>query len=231
MTADARTAVVSGGTGALGRAIVATLLSAGGRVVVPWIVAAEREALAGEQAEAVRAGRLLLLEADVAEAPGAEAVARAAGPADLLVNGVGGFAGGAGVLETSLEVWDRMYRMNLRTAVSLCRAVVPGMRDRARGVVVNVAARAALARPAGLSAYAASKDGVLVLTDTLQAELAGRGVRVHAILPSTIDTPANRSAMPGADFSTWTSPAEIARVVAWLASDAAACVRGAHVPV
>jgi NAD(P)-dependent dehydrogenase (short-subunit alcohol dehydrogenase family) len=231
MTADARTAVVSGGSGALGRAIVAALLSAGGRVVVPWIVAAEREALAGEQAEAVRAGRLLLLEADVAEEPGAEAVARAAGPADLLVNGVGGFAGGASVLETSLEVWDRMYRTNLRSAVSLCRAVVPGMRDRGRGVVVNVAARAALARPAGLAAYAASKDGVLVLTDTLQAELAGRGVRVHAILPSTIDTPANRRAMPDADFSTWTTPAEIAGVVAWLASDAAGCVRGAHVPV
>jgi NAD(P)-dependent dehydrogenase (short-subunit alcohol dehydrogenase family) len=231
VSGDARCAVVSGGTGALGRALVAALLSAGDRVVVPWIVAAEREALAAEQADAARAGRLVLLEADVAEESGAAAVARAADAAELLVNGVGGFAGGAGVLETSLEVWDRMYRMNLRSAVSLSRAVVPGMLARGRGVVVNVASRAALARPAGLAAYAASKDGVLVLTDTLQAEVGERGVRVHAILPSTIDTPANRRAMPDADFSRWTRPSDIAGVVAWLASDAAACVRGAHVPV
>jgi NAD(P)-dependent dehydrogenase (short-subunit alcohol dehydrogenase family) len=220
-----RTIVVSGGTGALGRAVVDAFLAAGDRVVVPWIVAAEAEALApaGE--------RLVLVEADVAEEAGAAAVARAAGPARVLVNGVGGFAGGSPVLETPLEVWDRMYRMNLRTAVSLTRAVVPGMLARGGGVVVNVASQAALARPAGLAAYAAAKDGVLVLTDTLHAELSERGVRVHAILPSTIDTPANRRAMPDADFSRWTAPSAIAGVIAWLASDAAASVRGARVPV
>jgi NAD(P)-dependent dehydrogenase (short-subunit alcohol dehydrogenase family) len=105
------------------------------------------------------------------------------------------------------------------------------MLARGRGVVVNVASQAALSRPAGLAAYAAAKDGVLVLTDTLQQEVSERGLRVHAILPSTIDTPANRRAMPGADFSKWTPPAAIAGVIVWLASDAAACVRGARVPV
>lgn len=231
MTASGRTVVVSGGTGALGRAVVDAFLDAGDRVVAPWIVKPERDALAGARTDAVRADRLVLPEADVTEEAGSEAVAHAAGPAEVLVNGVGGFAGGTSVSETSLEVWDRMYRMNLRSTVALSRAILPGMLARGRGVVVNVAAQAALARPAGLAAYAAAKDGVLVLTDTLHQEVSERGLRVHALLPSTIDTPANRRAMPGADFSKWTPPAAIAGVIVWLASDAAACVRGARVPV
>ncbi len=222
---------MSVGTGALGRAVVDAFLETGDRVVAPWIVPAERDALAGARADAVRADRLVLPEADVTEEAGAQAVARAAGRAGVLVNGVGGFAGGASVSETSLEVWDRMYRMNLRSAVALSRAILPGMLAQGRGVVVNVAAQAALGRPAGLGAYAAAKDGVLVLTDTLHQEVSERGLRVHALLPSTIDTPANRRAMPGADFSKWTPPAAIAGVIVWLASDAAACVRGARVPV
>jgi NAD(P)-dependent dehydrogenase (short-subunit alcohol dehydrogenase family) len=231
VSAGARTVVVSGGTGALGRAVVDAFLGVGDRVVAPWIVAAERDALAGARAGAVSAGRLVLPEADVAEEAGADAVARAAGAAEVLVNGVGGFAGGTNVHETPLEVWDHMYRMNLRSAAALCRAILPGMLARSHGVVVNLASQAALTRPAGLAAYAAAKDGVLVLTDSLHREASPAGIRVHAVLPSTIDTPANRRAMPGADFSQWTPPAAIARVIVWLASDAAACVRGAHVPV
>ena len=231
MTEGGRTVVVSGGTGALGRAVVDAFLDAGDRVVAPWIVPAERDALASARADALREGRLALPEADVAEQAGADAVARAAGLAEVLVNGVGGFAGGSSVSETSLEVWDLMYRMNLRSAVALTRAILPSMLARGRGVVVNVAAQAALTRPAGLAAYAAAKDGVLVLTDTLHQEVSERGLRVHAILPSSIDTPANRRAMPRADFSKWTPPSAIAGVVVWLASDAAACVRGARVPV
>lgn len=231
MSGGRRSVVVSGGTGALGRAVVDAFLDAGDRVVVPWLVAAEEKELAEARGPAARDGRLVLLQADVAEDADALAVARAAGPTEVLVNGVGGFAGGSNVLETSLEVWDRMYRMNLRTAVAMSRALVPGMLARGRGVVVNVASQAALARPPGLAAYAAAKDGVLVLTDTLHKEVSERGVRVHAILPATIDTPANRRAMPDADFSKWTPPRAIAGVIAWLASDAAACVRGARVPV
>jgi NAD(P)-dependent dehydrogenase (short-subunit alcohol dehydrogenase family) len=223
--------VVSGGTGALGRALVDSFLEGGDRVVVPWIDAGEREALAAAQAGALAAGRLVLVEADVSSEEGAAAVARAAGPAEVLVNAVGGFEGGPGVLETGLEVWDRLYRLNLRSAVALSRALLPGMVARGRGAVVNVASEATRTRPAGLAAYTASKEGVLVLTETLQKEVAAAGVRVNAVSPTTIDTPANRRAMPDADFASWTPPAAIAAVVRFLASDAAAALRGARLPV
>lgn len=223
--------IISGGTGALGRAVVEVALAAGHRTVVPWIVESEREALAAAQASAVEAGGLHLVEADVAEEGGARAVAEAAGPTGVLLNGVGGFGGGAPLHETDLELWDRMYRMNVRTAAALSRAVVPGMIDRNAGVIVNVASQAAIDAPAGIAAYAASKAAVATLTRSLQQEVAEHGIRVNAVVPTTIDTPANRAAMPDADFGAWTSPARIAQVVAWLASDAGATVRGGLIPV
>ena len=226
-----RNVLASGGTGALGRAVVRAFLDAGDRVVVPWIVEVERAALARDLADAVAAGRRRLVEADVAEADGAAAAVKAAEPLAVLVNGAGGFAGGTPHWETDLATWDAMYRINLRTAAALSRAALPGMRERNAGCVVNVASQAARACPATLAAYSASKSGVLVLTETLRAELAGSGVRVNAVLPSTIDTPANRAAMPDADWSAWTPPEAIARVILWLASDAAAPVRGAAIPV
>ena len=226
-----RNVLVSGGTGALGRAVVEAFLDAGDRVVVPWIVEAERDALAGDLAEALAAGSLVLVDADVAEAEGAATAVQAAEPLGVLVNGAGGFAGGTPLAESPLEDFDRMYRINLRTAAALSRAALPGMTARGAGCIVNVASRAALDRPATLAAYSASKAGVLVLTETLQKEVEGTRVRVNAVLPTTIDTPANRAAMPDADFGAWTTPAAIAAVVVWLASDAAATVRGGAVPV
>ncbi len=223
--------IVTGGTGALGRAIVAAALGDGRRVVVPWIVAAERESLADAHRTALAQGTLIAVEADVADAAGAHAVAEQAGPADVLVNGVGGFGGGAPVHETGLELWDRMYRMNVRSAAAMSRAVVPGMIARRRGTIVCVASRAALDAPPGIAAYAASKAAVLVLVRALQQELHHHGIRVNAVVPTTIDTPANREAMPDADFGAWTPPARIADVIRWLASEAGATVRGALVPV
>ncbi|MEN8184108.1 MAG: SDR family NAD(P)-dependent oxidoreductase [Myxococcota bacterium] len=231
MSSLRRTSVVSGGTGGLGRAVTAALLGAGDRVVVPWIAEDERRDLEQAHPEAASQDRLVFVQADVTGTEGAGAVARVAGPATLLVNGVGGFAGGMPVVETELEVWDRLYRMNVRSAVALSRALLPDMIARRRGIVVNVASEAAVARPAGLAAYSASKDAVLVLTETLQKEVLAFGIRVNAISPSTIDTEANRRAMPDADFSTWTAPADIAAVVLTLASDAARSVRGARIPV
>jgi len=223
--------VVSGGTGALGRAVVSRFLAAGDRVLVPWIVKRELEALESGEAEALRAGRIVPVEADVAEESGARRVAEAAAPIEVLVNGVGGYAGGKPVHETELELWDRMYRMNVRTAVALTRAVLPGMLARGRGSIVNISSRAALDRPAGLGAYAAAKGAVLALSEIAQKEVGDRRVRVNTIVPTTIDTPANRAAMPGADFSLWTMPALIAEVVFWLSSEAGATVRGALIPV
>jgi len=225
------TVVVTGGTGALGREVVRHFLQGGDRVVVPWIVKTEREELAAEFGEQLAAGRLELLEADVADERGASETARAAEDARVLVNGVGGFAGGAPVDETALGTWDQMYRINVRSAVAMSRALLPGMRARRRGVIVNVASRAALDRPAGLAAYSAAKAAIMVLTETLQKEVADDGIRVHAVVPTTIDTPANRAAMPEADFSTWSAPSEIAKVIGWLAGEDSATVRAALLPV
>lgn len=226
-----RNALVTGGTGALGRAVVAAFLEAGDRVCVPWIVEQEEQELARTEARARDAGRLVLVQADVASEAGAASAVDACGGVDVLVNGVGGFGGGAPVHEADLELWDRMYRINLRSAVAMSRAAAPGMLERGAGVILNVCSRAAFDRPAGIAAYSASKAGLAVLTETLQKELGPGGVRVCAVVPSTIDTPANRRAMPDADPSSWTPPAAIARVLVWLASDAAASVRGALVPV
>ncbi len=231
MSGATRTVVATGGSGALGRAVVRRFLEAGDRVVVPWIVEAEREELAGEQAEALRAQRLVLLEADVAEEAGARAAVEAAGDLTVLINGVGGFEGGAPVHETELAVWDRMLRLNLRCAVAMSRAALPSLLRRGSGAILNVASQAAFDRPAGLAAYSASKAALVAFTETLQREVGADGVRVNAVVPTTIDTPANRAAMPDADFSAWTPPARIASVLLWLASDEARSVRGGFVPV
>jgi NAD(P)-dependent dehydrogenase (short-subunit alcohol dehydrogenase family) len=230
-TQNARAVIVTGGSGALGRAVVDKFLAAGDRVLVPWILKAERDAIEAQEGAALADGRLVLVEADLAEESGARAAASALPGVEVLVNGVGGFAGGRSVVETELEVWDRMFRTNVRTAVAMSRAVLPGMLARRSGAIVNIASRAAFDRPAGFAAYASAKTAIVVLTETLQREVEKHGVRVNAVVPSTIDTPANRAAMPGADVSLWTPPARIADVIHWLASDASASVRGGLIPV
>lgn len=224
-----RSVLVTGGTGGLGQAVVAAFLDAGDRAVVPWIAERERERMRERFAAAIAADRLVLVAADVAEAAAAgELVARADEPA-VVVNGVGGFQAGPHEA-TDLEVWDHLYRLNVRTTAAMCRAALPGMKARGRGAIVNVAALAALDPPGGLGAYVASKAAVVAFTRSLAREVP-HGIRVNAVLPSTIDTPANRAAMPDADFSTWTRPEAIAAAILWLASDAASAVRGALVPV
>jgi NAD(P)-dependent dehydrogenase (short-subunit alcohol dehydrogenase family) len=225
-----RTAVVTGGTGALGRAVVAALLARGAEVHVTWVVEREvaelREHLDG-------AARLRLHRADVTDAKAVEElmndVAGAAGRLDVLANIVGGFAFGR-IEETDPATWHRMLALNATSAFLSCRYAVPHMRARRWGRIVNVAAGPALGRGAAkMSAYAAAKSAVLNLTYSLSAELVGDGITVNAIVPSTIDTPANREAMPNADRSTWLDPAEMAEVVAYLVSDAGAIVTGTAV--
>lgn len=225
-----RSAIVTGGTGALGSAVVARLLDDGYRVIAPWIVRAERDVLAARYAERLD-GDLLLPEADVSEAADLARVAALCEDARVLVNTAGGFGGGTALCDTELELFVRLHHVNVMTAVSSTHALAPRIAAAGGGCIVNVAARAALDCPAGLSAYSASKAALIAITRTLAAELADSGVRVNALLPTTIDTPANREAMPDADFASWTPPARIADVIAWLASDAGAVVSGGLIPV
>jgi len=220
--------VVTGAFGALGQVVAATLAAGGSRVALLGHGEAE-SAIALAFAEQLVLPGVDLGRLEAATDAMAHVIARY-GAIDALVNVAGGFA--AQRLEDGdLDVWDRMYAMNLKTALSACKAVLPHLLAQGAGRIVNVGAGAAQHAGAGMGAYAASKSGVLRLTESLAAESKDRGVTVNAILPGMIDTPANRAAMPKADFARWVAPAAIADVVAFLLSDAARAVTGAAIPV
>ena len=226
-----RGVIVTGGTGALGRALVLRLLQQGSRVAVPYRRADEWRALQDEAG----AGALLFGDtADLGDAAGAreyvDAAAARLGVLDGLALVAGGWAGGTKFDEAPPEEWNRMLRTNLDTVAHACRASLPHLRKQG-GSVVAVGARAAETGGGGMAAYAVSKVAVHALVRVLALENAGRGVRFNAVLPGTIDTPANRRAMPGADRSKWTSPDAIARVMVFLLSPESAPTTGALVPV
>lgn len=150
---------------------------------------------------------------------------------DVLVNTVGGYVGGIKLWELNAHVLDRMLDLNLRSGYLLSRAVTKVMLKQGHGAIVNVAAKAAIDHGAGAAAYAASKAAAVAMMDSLAADLKSSGVRVNSILPSIIDTEANRKAMPGADFSKWPKPEQIARVILFLCSDDAKLIHGAAIPV
>ena len=159
-----------------------------------------------------------------------DACAARCGGIDVLVNIAGGFAWQT-LADGDVNTWERLFDMNLRTAVVATKAALPHLRARGAGRIVNIGAGAAARAAAGMGAYAASKAGVERLTESLAAELKDEGITVNAILPGTIDTPRNRADMPDADFSRWVAPEKIADVIAFLASDAATAVTGAAIRV
>jgi NAD(P)-dependent dehydrogenase (short-subunit alcohol dehydrogenase family) len=218
--------LVAGGTGALGGAVVRDLLDAGHAVTATWIVDREREQLEAELGE-----RVALVRADLTDAGEAEAAVGAVGELEAVVDLVGGFKSGAKVHEADPGDLERMLRLNVTTAYLLARAAMPRLVERGGGAFVAVSARAALRPFAGAAAYAASKAAVLALVQALDAEYKADGVRCNAILPSMIDTPANREATPDADFSKWVRPEQIARVIRFLISEDSAPTSGAGIPV
>jgi NAD(P)-dependent dehydrogenase (short-subunit alcohol dehydrogenase family) len=153
------------------------------------------------------------------------------GRVDVLVNTVGAFRGGKPVHEADPADWDFLFSANVRTTLLCCRSVIPQMLKQKSGRIINVSSREGLEAHAGFAAYSASKSAVLRLTESLAAELKASDINVNCIMPSVIDTPQNRAAMPNADFSKWVAPEAIADVIAFLASDAARAVTGAAVPV
>ena len=223
-----RVALVTGGTGALGRRVVRRFALAGARVHLPSISGAGGEAvdpLLDGGGRGVTHHRCdVTSEDDVRDLFGA--IDRKEGRLDILVNGVGAFAMKP-IEETEVSIWEKMMDVNARSAFLCSRAAVPMMSKRRWGRIVNVASMPALDRgEAGLAAYAAAKAAVLNLTYSLSKELHGRGIAVNAILPSIIDTAANREAMPGADTSHWLDPGAIAQVLEFLASEEAGIVTG-----
>ena len=223
-------ALVTGGTGGLGQAVVAELLDAGAQVVAPWLVRAERDGI--EAALGDREG-LTLVEANLLEGGAELAVGAAAerGELSAVVNLVGGFAAGGRVHETEPEQFERMLALNLTTALNTSRAAIPGLLERGGGAIVCVGTKVAYEPFSGGAAYAISKSAVLALVRSLDVEYREDGIRANAIVPNIIDTPANRESMPDADHSKWVQPAEIARVIRFLCSADSSPVSGAAIPV
>lgn len=230
-----RTALVAGGSGALGGAVTEVLLARGEQVCVPWLVEDEANALRAAHADAVGQGRLRLAQCDVSDLDQVGAlldVLRADwGPLWLACSLVGGWAGGTTVDEVhDLSLLDRMITLNLRTATAVAAEGLRHMGP-AGGRVVVVSSKTAVVPAAGQAAYSAAKAGVLSLVGTLAAELAGTGRTANAIVPDIIDTPANRAAMPNADHGGWLPPRAIGKVIAWLASADSWVVNGAAIPL
>jgi NAD(P)-dependent dehydrogenase (short-subunit alcohol dehydrogenase family) len=223
------TAIVTGGTGGLGTAVVETLIEAGWRVVVPWV--AEKELSRLPERDGLTLVKADLLDPDEVAGVVSAAAGDGAAPLGAVVNLVGGFASGGRVHETPIEEFERQFTLNLRPAYLVTAAAVPHLIDAASGAVVCVSTRAALRPFPGAAGYISSKAAVLGFVRALDAEYRADGVRANAILPSVIDTPGNRASQPDADHSKWVAPAEIAAVIRFLCSEDSAPVSGAEIPV
>lgn len=216
--------VITGALGALGKVVADTALSRGARVA--GIDHAPSQALA--TADRIEIGSVDL--SDEAQAKNAiEATAKHFGRLDALINIAGGFSFET-VGDGNIKTWQRMYALNVLTALNTSRAALPHLAASKAGRIVNVGAMGALQAGSGMGPYAASKAGVHRLTEALASEWKGK-VTVNAVLPSIIDTQANRASMPNADFAKWVTPQELAEVILFLASDAASAVTGALIPV
>src|SRR5689334_10514751 len=224
----ARVVLVTGGSGALGQAITRRFLGEGATVCVPWIVDAERERLAAS-VEAATRPRLELERCDVADdaamARLTQSILARHRHIDVLESAVGGFAMGD-LAQTDRRLWDTMLTMNLTTAYVAAHAVVPPMLAGGGGRVVAVASRAVVPPVGGMIAYTVAKAGVIAFVQALAAETRGRGVTVNAVLPSTMDTPANRAAMPNVDPKTWVPVEAVADAIGYLAAESSGHISG-----
>jgi len=233
MTFTGKVALVAGGTGGLGRAVSLAFLNAGAELIVTYRKDEEFGDL--KSVAGANASRLVGRHVDVSDEGAVqqliERIGAENGRLDVLVNTVGGYVGGVKLWELDTRVFDQMLALNLRSGYVLSRAAVKAMLKQGKGAIVNVAGKAGLDHGAGIAAYAASKAAALALMDSLAADLKGSGVRVNSILPSIIDTEANRKAMPDADFAKWPKPEDIARVILFLCSDDAKVIHGAAIPV
>lgn len=224
-----RTALITGGTGGLGSAVTTAFRDAGWRVVVPWIVETELKRL--EEHPEVHTVHADLFDPGSAREIADLSADDPAAPLGAVVNLVGGFAMGGRVHETEVTEFETQLRLNLRPTYLTCQATIPHLIAAGGGAIVCVSSRAALRPFPGAAGYVTAKAAVLAFVDALAAEYTADGIRANAVLPSVIDTPANRASMPNADHSTWVTPAEIAQAILFLCADSSTVISGAHVPV
>lgn len=230
MEFSARTVVITGAAGNLGRAVAQAFADRGANLA---LVDVRREPLISAYAEET-ATRMFaptdLLDQQAVNAMAAAVTGRFGG-IDVLCNIAGGFRMGEAVHETGDDTWNFLFDLNARTMLHAVRAVVPGMVRAGRGRIVSVGAFAAQKGAAQMGAYVASKSAVIRLTETMAAELRDKGINVNCVLPTIIDTPQNRQAMPDADPSRWVSPQDLAATIVFLASDGARAIHGAAIPL
>ena len=231
-----RVALVTGSTGGLGPAVVRAFVEAGAVVVgISSRVDEEREVAIRSLLGSNGAARFSLIAVDATDEAGvARAVAdirTAQGRLDILVNGIGGFHSGESVTQMPLETWEQMFALNLRPTFLFSKYAARAMAEQNWGRIINLSSRAARSGRKNAAAYATAKNAVITLTEAQADELRDVGVTVNAILPSIIDTPANRAVMPTADISRWPTAEQLARVVLFLASDDAGPISGASIPV
>jgi len=228
MTEPVKRVVISGAAGALGTAVAQAFVTTGAHVAL-----VDRTPDSKGLVQKLGAPHFFLGDIDLADPAQArralDNIVRRLGGIDVLVNVAGGFRWET-VAAGTLDTWDFLYAINLKTALCASKAALPHLPD-GRGRVINVAAAAAAKAGLGMGAYAASKAAVIKLTESLAEELKDRSITVNAVLPSIIDTPANRSDMPQADFSRWVAPAALADVIVFLASEGARAITGASIPV
>ena len=225
-----RVVMITGAAGTLGRAVAAAFADAGAKLVLVDIAAKGLEASYG-----VKSDRQLPLVVDLADRAAIDAALAVAvktfGPVQIVCNVAGGFNMGPGVHETTDEFWNGMMNLNAGSVLNVVRAVVPGMLAAGFGKIVNIGAMGGVTGKGNMAAYSASKSVVIRLTESLSAELRDHGINVNCVLPSIIDSPANRADMPDADPSRWVAPAALADVILFLASDKARAIHGASLPV
>jgi NAD(P)-dependent dehydrogenase (short-subunit alcohol dehydrogenase family) len=226
--------LVTGGTGGLGREVTMAFLEAGATVTVTYVVPEEFSAVvsaAERTGAALPAGANVDVTDEQAIGKFVAGIVGKHGRLDILVNTVGGYAGGTSLWESDARTYDKMLNLNLKAGFVLARAVVPQMIQQNRGWIVNIASKAAFDHAAGGALYAASKAAALALMDSLAADVKRYNINVNSVLPSIIDTAANRKAMPNADFSKWPKPQEIAQVILFLCAEEARLIHGAAIPV
>jgi NAD(P)-dependent dehydrogenase (short-subunit alcohol dehydrogenase family) len=228
-----KTALITGATGALGATVTRAFAQTQARLVLTGRSKEKLERLASEIS--LPEERILTAAADVTQAADVQALVAAVaarfGRINVLLNVAGGWSGGKPVGETSVEDWDRLVALNLRSAFLLSRAVLPGMLEAGWGRIVHISSKTAVEPRAKQAAYAVSKMGLITLTEVIAAEVKGSGVTANVILPSIIDTPANRESIPKADPAKWVKPEHIAATMRFLCSEEAASINGARIPV